>query len=108
MAQALASPGLFSDDEAAPSPVLESTAAGFGADVRKALLSEFSAISPNLEGSQQVRPELPWHTQGPVLTCGCRVLQCRASGDAAKEPGMKYWPVGSRVCYEQRACGSCG
>ncbi|KAM9185159.1 kinesin-like protein KIF20A [Mergus octosetaceus] len=57
MAQALASPGLFSDDEAAPSPVLESTAAGFGADVRKALLSEFSAISPNLEGSQQAATE---------------------------------------------------
>uniref|UniRef100_U3IPV3 Kinesin-like protein n=1 Tax=Anas platyrhynchos platyrhynchos TaxID=8840 RepID=U3IPV3_ANAPP len=57
MDQALASPGLFSDDEAAPSPVLESTAAGFGADVRKALLSEFSAISPNLEGSQQAATE---------------------------------------------------
>ncbi|NXY25681.1 KI20A protein, partial [Atrichornis clamosus] len=54
MAQALASPGLFSDDEAAVSPVLESTATGFGADVRKDLLSEFSAISPNLEGSQAV------------------------------------------------------
>lgn len=108
MAQALASPGLFSDDEAAPSPVLESTAAGFGADVRKALLSEFSAISPNLEGSQQVRPELPWHTQGPVLTCGCRVLQCGASGDASEEPGMKCWHGGSCFCYEQCACGSCG
>ncbi|NXV66702.1 KI20A protein, partial [Molothrus ater] len=54
MAQALASPGLFSDDEAAASPVLESTAAGFGADLRKDLLPEFSAISPNLEGSQAV------------------------------------------------------
>lgn len=108
MAQALASPGLFSDDEAAPSPVLESTAAGFGADVRKALLSEFSAISPNLEGSQQVRLELPRHAQGPVLTCGCRILQCRASGDASKEPGMKCWPGGSCFCYEQCACGSCG
>ncbi|XP_056358680.1 kinesin-like protein KIF20A [Oenanthe melanoleuca] len=54
MAQALASPGLFSDDEAAASPVLESTAAGFGADVRKDLLQEFSAISPDLEGSQAV------------------------------------------------------
>ncbi|NWI01408.1 KI20A protein, partial [Tichodroma muraria] len=54
MAQALASPGLFSDDEAAASPVLESTATGFGADVRKDLLQEFSAISPNLEGSQAV------------------------------------------------------
>ncbi|XP_075020479.1 kinesin-like protein KIF20A [Calonectris borealis] len=53
MAQALASPGLFSDDDAAASPVLESTATGFGADVRKDLLSEFSAISPDLEGSQQ-------------------------------------------------------
>lgn len=52
MAQALASPGMFSDDEAAASPVLESTAAGFGADLRKDLLPEFSAISPNLEGSQ--------------------------------------------------------
>uniref|UniRef100_A0A8C5ULT1 Kinesin-like protein n=1 Tax=Malurus cyaneus samueli TaxID=2593467 RepID=A0A8C5ULT1_9PASS len=54
MAKALASPGLFSDDEVAASPVLESTATGFGADVRKDLLSEFSAISPNLEGSQAV------------------------------------------------------
>ncbi|NWZ95958.1 KI20A protein, partial [Nesospiza acunhae] len=54
MAQALASPGLFSDDEAAVSPVLESTATGFGADLRKDLLPEFSAISPNLEGSQAV------------------------------------------------------
>ncbi|NXA96893.1 KI20A protein, partial [Melanocharis versteri] len=54
MAQALASPGLFSDDEAAASPVLESTATGFGADVRKDLLPEFSAISPNLEDSQAV------------------------------------------------------
>ncbi|XP_057267992.1 kinesin-like protein KIF20A [Pezoporus wallicus] len=54
MAQALASPGLFSDDDAAAaSPVLESTTTGFGADVRKDLLSEFSAISPNPEGSQQ-------------------------------------------------------
>ncbi|NXB99972.1 KI20A protein, partial [Orthonyx spaldingii] len=54
MAQALASPGLFSDDEAAASPVLESTARGFGADVCKDLLPEFSAISPNLEGSEAV------------------------------------------------------
>ncbi|NWI53800.1 KI20A protein, partial [Calyptomena viridis] len=54
MAQTLASPGLFSDDEVAVSPVLESTATGFEADVRKDLLSEFSAISPNLEGSQAV------------------------------------------------------
>ncbi|KAM6116354.1 kinesin-like protein KIF20A [Pterocles gutturalis] len=53
MAQALASPGLFSDEDVAASPILESTAAGFGDDVRKDLLSEFSAISPGLEGSQQ-------------------------------------------------------
>ncbi|NXV30974.1 KI20A protein, partial [Rissa tridactyla] len=53
MAQALASPGLFSDDDIAASPVLESTATGFGADVCKDLLPEFSAISPNVEGSQQ-------------------------------------------------------
>ncbi|NXY87302.1 KI20A protein, partial [Alcedo cyanopectus] len=53
MAQALASPGPFSDEEVLASPVLESTATVFGADVRKDLLSEFSAISPNLEGSQQ-------------------------------------------------------
>ncbi|NWU66273.1 KI20A protein, partial [Pterocles burchelli] len=53
MAQALASPGLFSDEDGAASPILESTAAGFGDDVRKDLLSEFSAISPGLEGSQQ-------------------------------------------------------
>ncbi|KAK4814489.1 hypothetical protein QYF61_020851 [Mycteria americana] len=57
MAQAPASPGLFSDDDVAASPVLESTARGFGADVRKDLLSEFSAISPNLEGSQQAVAE---------------------------------------------------
>ncbi|NXK02283.1 KI20A protein, partial [Herpetotheres cachinnans] len=57
MAQVIASPGLFSDDDVAASPVLESTATGFGADVRKDLLSEFSAISPNLEGSQQTVAE---------------------------------------------------
>ncbi|KFW63278.1 Kinesin-like KIF20A [Pygoscelis adeliae] len=57
MAQALASPGLFSDEDVAASPVLESTATGFGANVRKDLLSEFSAISPNLEGSQQAVAE---------------------------------------------------
>ncbi|NWX49761.1 KI20A protein, partial [Steatornis caripensis] len=57
MAQALASPGLFSDDDAAASPVLESTATGFANDVRKDLLTEFSAISPNLEGSQQAVAE---------------------------------------------------
>ncbi|NWI87436.1 KI20A protein, partial [Pitta sordida] len=54
MAQTLPSPGLFSDDEVAASPVLESTATVFGADVRKDLLSEFSAISPDLEGSEAV------------------------------------------------------
>lgn len=73
MAQALASPGLFSDEDVGASPVLESTATGFGADVCKDLLSEFSAISPNLEGSQQVRLELFCHKQGSVLTCGCGV-----------------------------------
>ncbi|NXN23308.1 KI20A protein, partial [Nycticryphes semicollaris] len=57
MAQALASPGLFSDDDVAASPVLESTATGFGPDVCKDLLSEFSAISPNVEGAQQAVPE---------------------------------------------------
>lgn len=70
MAQALASPGLFSDDEAAVSPVLESTATGFGADLRKDLLPEFSAISPNLEGSQ-VWFEPFCHKQGSVFTRGC-------------------------------------
>ncbi|NXP44567.1 KI20A protein, partial [Heliornis fulica] len=57
MAQTMASPGLFSDEDVAVSPVLESTATGFGVDVRKDLLSEFSAISPNLEGSQQAVAE---------------------------------------------------
>ncbi|KFV96971.1 PREDICTED: kinesin-like protein KIF20A [Eurypyga helias] len=58
MAQGFASPGLFSDDDAAAaSPVLESTATMFGAGVRKDLLSEFSAISPNLEGSQEAVAE---------------------------------------------------
>ncbi|NWX21589.1 KI20A protein, partial [Aegotheles bennettii] len=57
MAQALASPGLFSDDEVAASPVFESTATGFGAGVRKDLLPEFSAISSDLEGSQQAVAE---------------------------------------------------
>ncbi|NXC42465.1 KI20A protein, partial [Penelope pileata] len=58
MEQALASPGLFSDDDgAAASPVLESTAAGFGANLRKDLLSEFSAISPDLRGSQEAVAE---------------------------------------------------
>ncbi|KAM6056507.1 Kinesin-like KIF20A [Chlamydotis macqueenii] len=57
MAQAFASPGLFSDDDVAVSPVLESTATGLGADVCKDLLSEFSAISPHLETSQQAVAE---------------------------------------------------
>ncbi|NXP06112.1 KI20A protein, partial [Thinocorus orbignyianus] len=57
MAQALASPGLFSDDDVAASPVLESTATGFGPDVCKDLLSEFSAISPTVEGCQQAVAE---------------------------------------------------
>ena len=81
MAQALASPGLFSDDDVGASPVLESTATAFGADVRKDLLSEFSAISPNLEGSQQVRLELFCHKQGSVLTSGCvSVKRCSDAG----------------------------
>lgn len=84
MAQALASPGLLSDDDVAASPVLESTATGFGADVRKDLLSEFSAISPNLDGSQQVRLEVVCHKQGSVLTCGCcvSVQRCCDAGPA--------------------------
>ncbi|KAM6322510.1 kinesin-like protein KIF20A [Podargus strigoides] len=57
MAQALASPGVFSDDDVAASPVLESTSAGYGADVRKDLLSEFSAISPDLGSSKQAVAE---------------------------------------------------
>lgn len=105
MAQALASPGLFSDDEAAASPVLESTAAGFGADVRKALLSEFSAISPNLEGSQQVRLELLWCMQDcfnvwvQYLTRSAQGLWCRANRDASEEPGMKCWPGGELLLF---------
>ncbi|XP_039190031.1 kinesin-like protein KIF20A [Crotalus tigris] len=48
MAQGLASPvGLFSDEEAALSPVLESTAAECG--LRRALLPDFSAISADQE-----------------------------------------------------------
>lgn len=75
MEQGLVSPGLFSDDDgAAASPVLESTATGFGADVRKDLLSEFSAISPNLEGSQQVRLE-PFCPHRAVL-CLVRAAFC--------------------------------
>uniref|UniRef100_A0A8C4UVZ9 Kinesin-like protein n=1 Tax=Falco tinnunculus TaxID=100819 RepID=A0A8C4UVZ9_FALTI len=54
MEQSAASPRLFSDDDGVvASPVLESTATGFATDVHRNLLSEFSAISPNLEGSQQ-------------------------------------------------------
>lgn len=87
MAQALASPGLFSDDDAAAaSPVLESTATGFGADVRKDLLSEFSAISPNLEGSQQVRLDVFRHKQGSVLTRGCRDTVQSCSDAEPMEP----------------------
>uniref|UniRef100_A0A8B9SMB2 Kinesin-like protein n=1 Tax=Anas platyrhynchos TaxID=8839 RepID=A0A8B9SMB2_ANAPL len=87
MDQALASPGLFSDDEAAPSPVLESTAAGFGADVRKALLSEFSAISPNLEGSQQAAAEdvngkLKVYLRGCVCIENSETLLLRAPKDS--------------------------
>lgn len=91
MAQALASPGLFSDDDVAASPVLESTARGFGADVRKDLLSEFSAISPNLEGPQQVRLELFCHEQGNVLSCGCYVCaqKCCDARDSSEEVGTK-------------------
>lgn len=61
MEQTVTSPGLFSDDDVVASPVLESTATGFGDDVRKDLLSEFSAISSDTEGSQQVRLELFCH-----------------------------------------------
>ncbi|XP_037252889.1 kinesin-like protein KIF20A isoform X1 [Falco biarmicus] len=58
MEQSAASPRLFSDDDGvAASPVLESTATGFATDVHRNLLSEFSAISPNLEGSQQAVTE---------------------------------------------------
>ncbi|NXN19118.1 KI20A protein, partial [Indicator maculatus] len=62
MAQAVISPGLFSDDDVA-SPVLESTATGFADNVRKDLLSEFSAISSDLEGSQQAVAE---HNNGKI------------------------------------------
>lgn len=87
MAQALASPGLFSDDDAAAaSPVLESTATGFGSDVRKDLLSEFSAISPSLEGSQQVRLDVFRHKQGSVLTRGCRDTVQSCSDAEPMEP----------------------
>uniref|UniRef100_A0A8D0L3T8 Kinesin-like protein n=1 Tax=Sphenodon punctatus TaxID=8508 RepID=A0A8D0L3T8_SPHPU len=57
MAQGLLSPmGLLSDEEAAASPVLESTAAELGTGLCKDLLSDFSAISPNLGTSQQAAP----------------------------------------------------
>ncbi|KFV70512.1 Kinesin-like KIF20A [Dryobates pubescens] len=62
MAHTVISPGLFSDDDVA-SPVLESTATGFGDNVRKDLLSEFSAISSDLEGSQQAVAE---HNNGKI------------------------------------------
>uniref|UniRef100_A0A8C9EKY9 Kinesin-like protein n=1 Tax=Pavo cristatus TaxID=9049 RepID=A0A8C9EKY9_PAVCR len=84
MEQALASPGLFSDDDgAAASPVLESTATGFGADVRKDLLSEFSAISPNLEGSQQVRLEPFCHAPSSAVSREGCVLHTAQNGRAA-------------------------
>uniref|UniRef100_A0A8C9ELZ6 Kinesin-like protein n=1 Tax=Pavo cristatus TaxID=9049 RepID=A0A8C9ELZ6_PAVCR len=83
MEQALASPGLFSDDDgAAASPVLESTATGFGADVRKDLLSEFSAISPNLEGSQQVRLEPFCHAPSSAVSREGCVLHTAQNGRA--------------------------
>lgn len=98
MAQALASPGLFSDDEAAVSPVLESTAAGFGADVRKDLLSEFSAISPNLECSQ-VRLGLFCHKQGSIFTHGCCSLYkgyvMQKQQKSSEEAGTKFCIEGS-------------
>lgn len=96
MAQALASPGLFSDDEAAVSPVLESTAAGFSADVRKDLLSEFSAISPNLEGSQ-VRLELFCHKQGSVFTHGCCSVY---KGDVMQKQQKSSEEAGTKFCIE--------
>ncbi|XP_007420396.1 kinesin-like protein KIF20A [Python bivittatus] len=50
MAQGLASPvGLFSDEEAAVSPVLESTVAECGLGLRRALLPDFSAIAAGQE-----------------------------------------------------------
>nr|XP_006121691.1 kinesin-like protein KIF20A isoform X1 [Pelodiscus sinensis] len=58
MAQELLSPlGLLSGEEVTTSPLLESTAAELGAGLRKDLLSDFSAISPNLRGSEQTAPE---------------------------------------------------
>ncbi|XP_039339814.1 kinesin-like protein KIF20A [Mauremys reevesii] len=58
MAQGLLSPqGLFSDEEVTASPLLESTAAEIGSGLRKDLLSDFSAISPNPRGSQQAASE---------------------------------------------------
>ncbi|NXG53772.1 KI20A protein, partial [Psilopogon haemacephalus] len=63
MEQAVTSPGLFSDDDAVASPVLESTATGFGDNVCKDLLSEFSAISSDTECSQQAVAE---HNNGKL------------------------------------------
>nr|XP_032650685.1 kinesin-like protein KIF20A [Chelonoidis abingdonii] len=58
MAQGLLSPQvLLSDEEVTASPLLESTAAEFGSGLRKDLLSDFSAISPNLGGAQQAVSE---------------------------------------------------
>ncbi|KAM4747844.1 kinesin-like protein KIF20A [Rhinophrynus dorsalis] len=57
MASNIISPGLgvLSEDE--ESPVFESTAADCGAGVRKALLSDFSVISPGLGHPPQIIPE---------------------------------------------------
>ncbi|XP_019355928.2 kinesin-like protein KIF20A isoform X3 [Alligator mississippiensis] len=60
MAQAALSPlapALFSDEEAASSPVLESTAAELGRAARRDLLSDFSAIWPAAAGGPQADPE---------------------------------------------------
>uniref|UniRef100_A0A8C3TKD1 Kinesin-like protein n=1 Tax=Chelydra serpentina TaxID=8475 RepID=A0A8C3TKD1_CHESE len=58
MAQGLLSPqGLLSDAEVTASPLLESTAAEFESGLRKDLLSDFSAISPSLGGSQSAASE---------------------------------------------------
>uniref|UniRef100_A0A8C9EKY1 Kinesin-like protein n=1 Tax=Pavo cristatus TaxID=9049 RepID=A0A8C9EKY1_PAVCR len=99
MEQALASPGLFSDDDgAAASPVLESTATGFGADVRKDLLSEFSAISPNLEGSQQVRLEPFCHAPSSAVSREGCVLHTAQNGRAAwsQVTAMQWGVVGKQ------------
>ncbi|XP_075456869.1 kinesin-like protein KIF20A isoform X2 [Ascaphus truei] len=59
MANEIISPslGLFSDEEETP-PVFESTAAEFGAEIRKDLLTDFSAISPGLGYPQSVPEEV--------------------------------------------------